>query len=952
MRRAQSSFPIAVVSTVFLFLVLGGGMALPAWGDDRQPQIPDLKVESYTLPNGLQVILHEDRTTPVVSVNIWYRVGSRNEKPGRTGFAHLFEHLMFQGSQHHDDEYFGPLERIGASLNGSTSTDRTNYYETVPSNALELALWLESDRMGFLVPALSQKKLDNQRDVVKNERRQSYDNRPYGQTHEALIEALYPPGHPYHHSTIGSMTDLSAAHLEDVATFFRTYYNPNNASLVIAGDFDPVAAKRLAAKYFGPIPAGPVVARLEPNVPRLTEPKHVTLQDKVSLPRVELVWPTVPRGDRDEPVLDVLAAVLGGLDKENRLFRALMYDRRLAARVSASHPTSALAGEFNVTIYALPGQELDALVKLADAEIARLQAEGPAPSEVIKAQNARESENIFGLESIEHRADYLNAYNVDFGDPLAYKDEMRRLFRVTADDVKRAANQYLTAGRVRLDVVPGQPTPRPEDPGTSDGARTPLASPKLPAIQDTFDRSVMPQVGPAPKFSPPPVVRRRLSNGLEVLFAERHELPIVSLELVIKGGESLVPQGKEGLASMTADMLTEGTATRDAMELAGALSEIGASLDASGRREASTVGLSVLTKHTGRALELFSDVLLHPAFAQKELDRVRTERLAMLKARLDNPEAVAGVVFPRLLYGLDHPYGRPDLGTPRSIEGLSRDDIVAFQKRLFLPNIGSLIVAGDMTPEAITPVLEQALKEWKAGEPPRATLPEPPPARPVTVYLVDKPRAAQSVLAVGQVGQPRSTPDYFPLTLMNEILGGQFSSRINLNLREDKGYTYGATSHFVFRKGPGPFQAGGSVRTEVTREALVELLKELTDITGARPVSDDELEFAREQVIRGFPSRFETTAGVAGTLVELVLFDLPDSYFAIYTAQVEAVTNADVNRVARKYLDPGHFTILIVGDRSKVEPAIKTLPYAQVVHRLDLEGNPLPAAAEGTGTQE
>ena len=329
MQRGLISFAIALVATV---VVLAGGGATPARGDERLPQIPDLKVEKYTLPNGLQVMLHEDHTTPVVSINIWYRVGSRNEKAGRTGFAHLFEHLMFQGSQHHDDEYFGPLERIGASLNGSTSQDRTNYYETVPSNALELALWLESDRMGFLVPALSQKKLDNQRDVVKNERRQTYDNQPYGQSHEALLEALYPVGHPYHHSTIGSMADLSAASLDDVAAFFRTYYNPNNASLCIAGDFDPAEVKRLVAKYFGPLPEGPRIDRPETNIPKLEKSVHVTLHDQVSLPRVELVWPTVRRGDPDEPVIDVLAEILGGLDKENRLFRALMYDRRLAAR--------------------------------------------------------------------------------------------------------------------------------------------------------------------------------------------------------------------------------------------------------------------------------------------------------------------------------------------------------------------------------------------------------------------------------------------------------------------------------------------------------------------------------------------------------------------------------------------------------------------------------------------
>jgi zinc protease len=933
-------------------VLLTAAIARPALAQrtNREPQIPDLKVQTYTLPNGLQVILHEDHTTPVVAVNIWYKVGSKDEKPGRTGFAHLFEHLMFQGSQHHDDEYFGPLERIGADVNGSTSEDRTNYYETVPSNALELALWLESDRMGFLVPALSQAKLDNQRSVVKNERRQSYDNRPYGQAHEALLEALYPPGHPHHHSTIGSMADLSAASLDDVAAFFRTHYNPNNASLCIAGDFVPAEAKRLVEKYFGPIPVGPRFPRPAPNVPKLERPAHVTLSDQVSLPRIELVWPTVPRGSADEPAIDVLAMILGGLDKENRLFRALVYDRQLAAEVGVSHATSVLAGEFSADIYALPGQDLDAIVKIADAEIERLKTEGPSESEVIKAQNTRESENIVGLQSIEHRADFLNESSVNLGSPLGYKDEMRRLFRVTPADVKRVANQYLTAGRVRLDVIPGEKTERPAQVDTLAAARPPMTSPALPAITDTFDRSATPQIGPVPRFTPPPVVRRRLSNGLEVLIAERHELPIVSLELVVKGGETLVAGGKEGLASLTAEMLTEGTTTRDAMALAGALSEIGASIDASARREASMLSLTALTKHTARGLALYTDVLLNPAFAEKELQRLRTQRMAELKARLDHPEAVAGVVFPRVLYGAEHPYGRPDLGTPRTVEGLTRDDVAAFHKRLFLPNNGSLIVVGDITPEAITATLEKDLKDWKPGTPPSMVLPEPPRARGVTVYLVDKPGAAQSVLAVGQVGVPRSTPDYFPLTVMNEILGGQFTSRINMNLREDKGYSYGASSHFVFRIGPGPFQAGGSVQTDVTKAALVELVKELTDITGARPVGEDELAFAKEQIIRGFPSRFETTADVAGTLVELVLFKLPDDYFVNYTAKVAAVTTADVNRVARKHLDPGHFTILIVGDRARIETSLKTLPYAQVINVLDPEGNPLAGVAPRSGS--
>ena len=922
-------------------LVLGPIVSLSR-ADDRTPQVPQLKVVKYTLENGLEVLLHEDHTTPVVGVNLWYKVGSKDEKSGKTGFAHLFEHLMFQGSQHHDTDYFGPIEKLGAQINGSTSEDRTNYFEVVPSNALELALWLESDRMGFLLPVLSQDKLDEQRKVVKQERGQRVDNQPYGQAEEAILKALYPEDHPYHHSVIGSLADLNAATLGDVADFFRRYYAPDNASLCIAGDFDPAEARRLVQQYFGSFPRGPEIKRPAPRVPKLDGPKHLTMTDAVKLPRVQLVWPTVPTGHADEPALDVLASVLGGLKRENRLFLALMYNRQLAAAVEASHPTNMLSGNFEVAITARPGESLDDLVKLAMTEIDRLKEDGPAEGEVVKSQNGRESLLVVGLQSVMKKADFLNQYNVTFGDPMAYKEEMTRLFAVTSSDVKRVARKYLTADLVRLDITPGPPTPRA--PEVAADVPHQEVDRSQAEIKETFDRAVMPRPGPTPKFTPPPVVRRTLSNGLEVLVAERHELPILTLNLVVKGGETLVPAGKEGLASLTAALLTEGTKSRDALKLAGELAEIGASIDADGNLESSTLSLTTLTKHTPKALDLYADVLLNPAFPEKALERLRNRRLAALLARSDKPEGIAGVIFPRLLYGQEHPYGRPDLGTPRSVKALTRDDARAFYERLYHPNNATMVVVGDVTPDNAAEALEGVLKEWKPGEPATVALPEPPGPKPVTVYLVDKPQAAQSVLAVGQVGLPRNTPDYFPLTVMNAILGGQFSSRINMNLREKHGYTYGARSAFHFRQGPGPFQAGGSVKTEVTKEALVELLKELAEITGPRPATGEELAFAKDRLIKGFPSRFETTFGVAGTLAELVLYHLPDDYFAKYQAEIEAVTQADVSRVAEKYLDPRHMVVLVVGDRSKVEPALKTLPYARILNVLDPDGNPLPDA--------
>jgi zinc protease len=923
--------------------------AEPARAELRRPQIPELKIETYTLSNGLTVILHEDHKTPVVAVNVLYKVGSKDEKPGRTGFAHLFEHMMFQGSKNHDTDYFLPLEKLGAQLNGSTAEDQTVYYETVPSNALELALWLEADRMGFLLPSMTQQKLDNQRDVVKNERRQSVDNVPYGQAEEALLEALYPVDHPYHHSVIGSMADLSAAAMSDVAAFFRTHYVPNNAILGVAGDFSPSQAKDWIEKYFGPISRGPDVKPPKRSVPSLSAEKHIRLTDAVSLPRAQLVWPTVPTSHPDEPALDVLAAVLGGLPKENRLFRALMYDRQLAAGVDASHPTQHLSGKFEVELNARPGEKLDELVKIADAEIERLRKEGPTPLEVRKAQTERESGLIMGLQSATRKAAVLNQSMESFGDPLGYRTELAKVFAVTPEDVTRVARQYLGAKRIELDVLPGAPASRPAEASVDRSKQEPLVSPALAEIKDTFDRSVMPKLGPTPYYVPPRFDRRALSNGLKLLIVERHELPIVTLGLIVKSGEISTPNGKEGLGSITASLLDEGTKTRDSLQIAGEQAEIGAALAAAGELESTTFSLTTLTRHLERGLDLYADVILNPSFPEKELQRLKLQRLAQLQARADDAEQTAAAVFPRLIYGLDHPYGRPDDGTPASIRSITRDDTVAFYKRIMVPANAALVIVGDIRPDTITAAIEARLKTWSPGPIPQApsvTPPAPPP--PKGVYLIDKPSAAQSVLKVGKIGAARKSSDFFSLRVMNEILGGQFTSRINMNLREDKGYSYGAASDFSYLRGPGPFEVSATVQTAVTKESLVEIIKELTDITDKRPVTDAELAFAKQGIVRGFPSRFETTFGVAGQIAVLVDFDLPDDEFSHYQARVEAVTKADVDRVAREYITPAGMSILIVGDRSQVEGPLKSLPFAPSIQRLDTDGNAVAPPATGS----
>ncbi len=913
----------------------------------RRPQLPELKVRQYRLPNGLTVLLHEDHTTPVAAVDLYYKVGSKDERPAKTGFAHLFEHMMFLGSEHHDADYSLPLEQVGAETNATTDEDRTEYYERVPSNALERALWLEADRLGFLLPAMTRKKLDSERDVVKNERRERVDNVPYGRADEAIREALYPPDHPYRHSVIGSMADLSAASLEDVAAFFRDYYTPDNAILCVAGDIDRAKVETWIGQYFGAIPRNAHEKerhRPDPKsgVPVLDQPKRLRLTDAVSLARVQIVWPTVPQGHPDEPALDVLAAVLGGLDKENRLFRALMFDRSLAAEVSASHPTRLLSGEFDVTMLAHPGGDLAPLVKLADAEIDRLKTEGPTEAEVRKAQNQRESDLILGLQSILRRAQVFNLYEATRGDPTAYRAELDRVFAVTTEDVRRVARKYLGPNRVELEMIPGASAPAAvEAPASSPAGK--VEAPPAPAIGQGTVHPPMPELGPTPRFRPPHFEHRRLSNGLELRIVERHELPIVTIDLIVKSGETLTPAGKEGLASLAAELLTSGTTTLSTIQLAGALAEIGASIDSDGGLESTTVGLTTLSRHLDRGLDLFADVVRNPAFEARELERLRLERLSQLSAIADDAEETSHLLFPRLIYGSQHPYGRPILGTPASVKSITRDDISAFCRRIMVPGNAAVVVVGDVRPDAIAGALDVRFRGWGPGpipaEPTSEKPPSPPDGRPI--FLIDRPGAPQSVIAIGRVAAARKSPDYHAILAMNAILGGQFASRINLKLRQEKGYSYGAESGFGFYREPGPFVAGGPVESSVTKEALVEFFHELSGIVGPRPVTEEELAFAKERLLLGFPSRFETTFGVAGQLAVLVADDLPDDEFERYQPRIEALTRADVDRVAHRYITPDNMVVLIVGDRARIEGPIQTLPWARSIQHLNAAGHPL-----------
>ena len=878
-----------------------------------------IKFEKFKLSNGLEVVLHEDHTLPLVAVNLWYHVGSKDEEPGRTGFAHLFEHVMFEGSKHHNKSFFDPLQKVGAMVNGSTSTDRTNYWVTLPSDYLELALWLESDRMGYLLDALDQKRFDVQRDVVKNERRQSYENRPYGMAHLLMQPAVFPKPHPYNWPTIGTPEDLDAASLEDVKAFFRRYYAPNNASLALAGDFDTSQAVLLAERYFGDIPPAPQTNRVGRMDTRLEGSAHLVMYDNVQLSRAYLGWPALPAFDPGRPAMDVLGAVLGD-GKTSRLHRKLVYEQQAARDAGVYTMAMEIAGEIEVLITAAPGHKLDDVLKSTEEELERIQAEAPTEEEVERAKNRIETEFTQMLEHIGGfggRADQLNYFNVYQGDPGLIGTVMERYREVTPEDVKRAA-ALLGGNRVRLDVLP-RPAHRPSS--------------------LTLNRAVMPAPAPAATFSPPVPVRRKLANGLNILHVERRELPLVSVGLLMKAGATTDPQDKPGLSHLTASMLQEGTKTRTSQEISRALENLGTHLETEVAREQVLLSMDMLASNWVAALELLADVVTNPSFPAKELERIRKERLTDLKRVADDPNAIASRASRALLYGPDHPYGHPATGTEASVAAIRREDLVRHAQEQFVPGASTLLVVGQVSLEEVMERAQAVFGGWRAKR--RAAAAEQaqisPSKKATTIYLADKRGAAQSVIYTGQLTIPRHHPDYHAMNLLNLILGGQFSARLNRNLRQEKGYTYGYMSSIDWVIGSSAFLAGGSVQTKVTKEAVMETLKEMRDIREKRPVTAEEFEDARQNVFRGFPSAFESQGQVMHQVSRLALFGLPETYFQEYLGLVEAITLNDLHRVAKERLNDGPEMLLVVGDMGAVESGIRELELDTVT--VDYQGH-------------
>ena len=871
--------------------------------------------EKTTLPNGLDVILHQDKSLPLVSVNVWYHVGSKVEQPGKTGFAHLFEHLMFEGTKHHNSSHFGPLQEIGASLNGSTTTDRTNYWENVPSNYLELALWLESDRMGFLLEALDQKRFDIQRDVVKNERRQSYENRPYGIASLELQEAIYASPHPYHWPVIGYMDDLNAASLEDCHAFYRQYYGPANASLAIAGDFEFDDVNRLVEKYFADLEGGQAVPLSQPlEAPRVGKVER-TLYDNVNLARGYLVWPGVPRFHPDEAALDVLCDIMSD-GRSSRLHQKMVYEKQIVQSVNIRSGTAELAGDIQFDATIADGHSTDEAFSEAMSVIDGLRAQPPTEEEVTRIKNriewghVRQLANVGGFGGI---ANQLNSFNIYAGDPDLLNTDIERYLAVQPEDVHRVANKYFNDPTVKFVVMP-------------EASRSTQPKPATPV-----DRTVQPVASEPRPFTPPALQSRRLANGLQVIVAEKHGVPAVSFAVLLASGASSDPSGLPGLAYITGDMLQEGTESRSSNQISEEFEFMGTRLGINAGREQTSLSVSTLTREWPKALNLVGDLLMNSVFPESELARVKNETVMDLRRMQDDAASVAGREFSALMYGGQSPYGHSVYGTEASLEKITRDDLLGYFQSNFNPSVATLTVTGDVSLEEVMKLAESTFGSWDVtSQTPVTGNGKAEDSAGIardktTIYLFDKPGAAQSVIRAGILGQSRDDPDYFPLMVFDHLFGGQFTARLNMNLRQDKGYSYGYRSWIEWHKSTSTFLVGGSVQTEVTSPAVVETLKEITEIIGSRPVEEAEFQAAKDALLQSYPSSFETPWQMLNQLSPIVQYGLSHEYLSTYPAKIDAVTLADVQRVANERLNKEGLTLLVVGDRAAIEAELKDI---------------------------
>ena len=883
--------------------------------DKKYPDI-DIPFTKYVLENGLTLIVHEDHKVPLASFNIWYHVGSKNEKPGKTGFAHLFEHIMFTSTEHWSN-FDEVLQTVGGSNDGTTNNDRTNYYETFSSSGLERVLWLEADRMGFLLKGLDSVKVDIQRGVVQNEKRQ-WENQPYAVAEELTVKSTYPSNHPYSWTVIGSMEDLSAASLDDVKEWFRTYYGPNNAIICIAGDVSAAEVFEKVKKYFGDIPASPPISKHSQWIAKMSG-KHVQVaQDRVAQANISKTWNIPGWGDQETIYLRLLGNILTN-GKSSRLYKRLVYDAPLASNVSFFSDEREIGSQYNLYVDVKPGVDLNTIDAIMTEELGKIFSTGISPGELERAKTDYFVSFISSMEQILDKSEILAACETYGGSPDYFKKIHGWIKAATPEDIRKAAMKWLSDGEYVLKIMPYG---------------------DFKQADSQIDRKIIPPVSPPADTKFPAVKDFTLSNGLKVYLAERHDVPTVLVDAAVNSGFASDPTKMEGLARLTGNMLLEGTTTKSSTQISDILLDLGSELHCNSTLDNTYLSLRTIKANFDASLAIFTEVLLHPAFPQKDFERVQHEQLLLVKQEQSDPRLLASRVMPGLIYGKEHPYGQSSGGTgsETSIQRINKSLLVGFHETWFAPNNTSLFVTGDITEKELRQKLESQLAGWKTRALPQKTIPAVAPAERPVVYIIDKPEAIQSRIMVAEICTFCDETNHDAIEFMNTLIGGSFLSRINMNLREDKHWSYGARSYIQDNQGPDVFIVSTSVQTDKTKESLIEILKELTEINTTKPISQDEFKTEQTNSILSVAGNWETLESVQRVMIDMVEHHRGNDYANNYTSVLKKFTKEHIQSAAAGVIKPQNLTWLIIGDRKTIEAGIRALDLGPV-QVLDTNSN-------------
>jgi zinc protease len=939
----KSADPVPVAQSASAALPEGVTLVETVEKTDDRLVIPYRK---FRLANGLTVILHEDDSDPIVHVDVTYHVGSGREEVGRSGFAHFFEHMMFQGSEHvADEEHFKIITASGGTLNGTTNSDRTNYFETVPSNQLEKMLWLESDRMGWFLDAVTQEKFEVQRETVKNERGQRVDNRPYGRVYERLGEAIFPEGHPYSWTTIGYIEDLNRADLDDLKRFFLRWYGPNNATLTIGGRFDEAETLAWVAQYFGPIPAGPEVADPVYEPVTLDADRYLSMEDEVELPLLNMEWPTVHARHPDEAPLDVLMSILG--DGKTSLLYKNLVKPGIAVQASAGHGCRELSCEFSLYALVNPdsGKSLADVEAILRGSLEEFETRGVLDDDLERVKQGIVAGLVFGLESVSGKVSSLAAYETFTGDPDTIAKDVERYSTVTAADVVRVYEQYVKGKpAVVMSVLRPDGVDQPAKPDTFTRPerdipdREPGGELEMRRAVSPFDRSVQPPSGPNPTLTVPTLWRGQLANSTPVMGTVNAETPTTAIRIRIEAGQKHEPAEKAGLAALTAAMVDESTTASTNEELANRLDKLGASIAISADDNTTSLTIRALTETLDEVMAIANEKLRMPAFQEDDFARVKAQTLKAIQAGQREASVTASAVTNQLLFGTDNSFAFRDIGTAETVEALTLADVKAFYDAHYHGGNVRILAVSDLEQEALTTALG-VLGDWEAKGARDPMIADFPDLAAGTLYLIDKPGAAQSEIRVAKRFLPYdATGEFFRATLMNYPLGGAFNSRININLREDKGYTYGARARFVGDADFGQYVAGAGVRSDATAASLTEFFAEI-DGYHTDGITEEELAFTKSSIGQQDARKYETPYQKLAFLERILAYDLPDDFVEQQLAILDGLTVESVNALAAEHLDRDEMIVVVVGDAASRRAEIEALGLPIV--ELDPAGRPV-----------